>query len=113
YELADIYVRQKKYSDALFFARSAAASNPRNPWYKELLAEVHENLRQYNDAANIFAQLTKDYPTRGDYYLNWANDLMQANNQTEALKVFDKIEEQFGVNREVSLQKQRMYMDMG
>jgi tetratricopeptide (TPR) repeat protein len=113
YELADIYVRQKKYSDALFFARSASAANPHNPWYKELLAEVHENLKQYTDAANVYAQLAKEYPTRGDYYLNWAHELMQANNGTEAIKVYDKIEEQFGVNREVSLQKQRMYMDMG
>src|SRR5258705_1249045 len=38
---------------------------------------------------------------------------MKANNGAEAVKVYDKIEEQFGVNREVSLQKQRMYMDMG
>jgi tetratricopeptide (TPR) repeat protein len=113
YELADIYVRQKKYSDALFFARSAVAANPHNPWYKELLAEVYEDLKQYNAAANIYSQLAKDYPLRGDYYLNWANDLVQANNQTEAIKVYDKIEEQFGVNKDVSLQKQRMYMDMG
>lgn len=113
YELADIYVQQKKYSDALFFARSAAASNPRNQWYKELLAQVHENLRQYNDAAGIYSQLAKDYPTRGDYYLNWANDLLQANNTSEAIKVYDKIEEEFGVSRDVSLQKQRLYMDMG
>lgn len=113
YELADIYVQQKKYNDALFFAKSAASANPRNPWYKELLAEVHENLKQYNDAAGIYGQLVKEYPDRGDYYLNWANDLMQSNNSAEAIKVYDKVEEQFGVNREVSLQKQRMYMDMG
>ena len=47
YELADIYVRQKKYSDALFFSRSASLSNPQNKWYKELLADVYEKLKQF------------------------------------------------------------------
>ena len=113
YELADIYVRQKKYRDALFFAQKASNINPKNEWYKELLAEVHEKLRNYDDAANIYSQLTKDFPQRGDYYLNWASDLIQAKKPNEAIKVYDKIEEEFGVNKEVSLQKQRMYMDMG
>jgi len=110
YELADIYVRQKKYSDALFFAKSAATANPRNPWYKELLAEVYQNLKQFSEAGNIYSQLVKDFPERGDYYLNWAQSLLQANKLEEALKVYDKIEEHFGLTRDITLQKQRLYM---
>lgn len=112
YELADIYVLQKKYSDALFFAKSAAAANPQNKWYKELLAEVYEKVKQFNDAAGIYSQLVKDYPDRGDYYLDWAQDLLLANKAEEALKVYDKIDEHFGVSKDIGLQKQRIYMDM-
>ncbi|MBK5283890.1 MAG: tetratricopeptide repeat protein [Bacteroidia bacterium] len=112
YELADIYVRQKKYNDALFFAKSAAIANPRNPWYKELLAEVYENLKQFTEAANIYSQLVKDFPERGDYYLNWAQSLLQANKLDEALKVYDKIEQYFGLTRDITLQKQRLYMGL-
>ncbi|HLG34092.1 MAG TPA: tetratricopeptide repeat protein [Bacteroidia bacterium] len=113
YELADIYVMQKKFSDALFFARSAASANPKNKWYKELLAEIYEKLRQHNEAANVYSQLVKDYPERGDYYLDWANSLLQANKPDEALKVYDKIDERFGASKDIGLQKQRIYMDMG
>jgi tetratricopeptide (TPR) repeat protein len=113
YELADIYVIQKKYSDALFFAKSAAASNPQNKWYKELLAEVYEKLRQFSEAANVYSQLVKDNPDRGDYYLGWAENLLQADKYEEALKVYDRIDERFGVSKDIGLQKQRIHMRMG
>ena len=112
YELADIYVRQKKYSDALFFAKKAVEGNPRNTWYKELLAEVYENLKQFESAASTYATLAKENPERGEYYLLWAHNLLQANKPAEAVKVYDKIEEQFGINKEVSLEKQRIYMEV-
>jgi tetratricopeptide (TPR) repeat protein len=112
YELADIYVRQKKYNDALFFAEKAVSANPRNPWYKELLAEIYQHLKQFDKAANIYSQLVKDNPQRGDYYLQWADNLMMNKDPAEAIKVYDKLEEEFGVNKDVSMEKQRIYMEM-
>lgn len=113
YELADIYVIQKKFSDALFFAKSAVSANPKNKWYKELLAEIYEKLRQFSDAANIYAELVKEFPGKGDYYLGWAENLLQADKYDEALKVFDNIDRNFGVSKDIGLQKQRIYLKMG
>jgi tetratricopeptide (TPR) repeat protein len=113
YELADIYVLQKKYSDALFFARSAATADAKNKWYKELLAEIYEKLRQNPEAAGVYSQLVKEYPDRGDYYLGWAENLLQADKYEEALKVYDNIDAHFGVSKDIGLQKQRVLLKMG
>src|SRR5436305_12760209 len=40
YELANIYSEQKKYSDALFFIRSAYKMDPKNIWYALSLADI-------------------------------------------------------------------------
>lgn len=113
YELADIYVIQKKFSDALFFAKSAASANPKNKWYKELLAEIYEKLMQFSEAANVYSELVKDYPDKGEYYIGWAENLLQADKYDEALKVYDIIDRRFGANKEIGLQKQRIYLKMG
>ena len=40
YELAGIFIEQKKFGDALFFAKSAYSINPANEWYAQTYAEV-------------------------------------------------------------------------
>src|SRR3954468_12877909 len=40
YELSNIYASQKKYSDALFFARSAYKLDSKNEWYAMLLSDI-------------------------------------------------------------------------
>jgi len=40
YELSNIYSEQKKYADALFFAKSAWSIDPKNPWYALSYADI-------------------------------------------------------------------------
>ena len=51
YEMAQLYANRKKYAEALNFAKSASSINPKNEWYKQLLAEIYQRTNQWNDAA--------------------------------------------------------------
>ena len=112
YELAGIYESQKKYGDALFFARSAYKLDPKNEWYAILLSDVLRDNHKFDESAQVLEQLTKDYPDRIDYYFEWASSLVFGRKYSDAIKVYDKIEEKIGVTEDVSLQKERLWLQL-
>ena len=113
YELANIYADQKKYSDALFFIRSAYRLDPSNEWYALSFADILQKNGKFEESASVYEQLIKEKPDRLDYYFEWATALIYANKLTDAIKVLDKVEEQVGVNKDIVMQKQRLYMQLG
>ncbi|MCX6274579.1 MAG: tetratricopeptide repeat protein [Bacteroidetes bacterium] len=113
YELANIYAEQKKYSDALFFIRSAYKLDSKNEWYAMSFAEILQKNGKFEESATVYEQLLKDKPDRLDYYFEWASALIYANKLSDAIKVLDKLEAKIGVNKDVVMQKQRLYMQLG
>lgn len=113
YELANIYAEQKKYSDALFFSRSAYKLDPENEWYALSFAEILQKNGKFEESATVYEQLLKSKPDRMDYYFEWATALIYANKLSDAIKVLDKLEAKIGVNKDVVMQKQRLYMQLG
>ena len=112
YELSNIYSEQKKYADALFFAKSAWSIDPKNPWYALSYADILQKNKKLNEAAEVLGQLVKDNPSRTDYYFEWASALIVADHPADAIKAYDKLQEQMGITKEVSLQKARLYQRM-
>jgi tetratricopeptide (TPR) repeat protein len=113
YELANIYAQQKKYSDALFFSRSAYKLDGKNEWYAMSYAEILQKNGKFEESAAVYEQLVKDNPDRLDYYFEWASALIYSNKLLDAIKVLDKVELQMGINKDVVMQKQRLYMQLG
>ncbi len=113
YELANIYAEQKKFSDALFFIKSAYKLDSKNLWYALSLSEIYQKNKKFNEATVVLEQLVKDYPDRVDFYFEWATALIFAEKPAEAIKVYDKLEEKIGVTKEVTVQKSRLYQRIG
>lgn len=113
YELAMIYYQNKKFSDALHFARTAAELKPANEWYQLLLADICMNTGRQSEAVTIHEKLAKANPNRIEYYFNWANALMYSGKLEEAIKVFDMAEQKIGIERDLIVQKERMYLKLG
>lgn len=112
YELAKIYGIQGKREKALFFAIKAAAIDPENVWYQLLLADAYMRSNLFNKAVTVYKQLVKDHPDRIDYYNEWANTLLYMGKNTEAIDVYNKIEDRVGVMEEISFQKERIYIKL-
>ncbi|MBK9523907.1 MAG: tetratricopeptide repeat protein [Bacteroidetes bacterium] len=112
YELSNIYAEQKKYTDALFFSKSAYLIDPSNPWYTLSYVDVLQKNKKYDEAAEVVGKLVNAYPDRVDYYYEWASALLYSDKTAEAIKVYDKLETKTGINKEVSMQKARLYQRM-
>lgn len=109
YELANIYSRQKKYADALYFAKGAYQLDKKNNWYVLSYVDVLEKNKKFTEAGAVLEKAVQDNPSNVDYYYEWATTCLYAEKPNDAIKVYDKLEAQIGVNREVIMQKARIY----
>ena len=113
YELASIYIEKNKINDALHFSKSAAALNPENDWYLLQLAEIYSKTNQTKEAVDIYEKLSKRHPERPDYLFQWADALLYSGKPMEAIKVYDKLENSIGKSKELTVQKERIYLRLG
>jgi tetratricopeptide (TPR) repeat protein len=113
FELAAIYNQKGKINDALFFIKTAVDLNPKNEWYAMLLADTYEKVGKYSNAIEIYQNLHRTFPDRVEFLFNESDALLMQGKLLEAIKIYDKIEEKLGISREMSIQKQRMYLKLG
>ncbi|HEY0030363.1 MAG TPA: tetratricopeptide repeat protein [Bacteroidia bacterium] len=109
YELANIYAFQNNKNQALFYAKRAATLEPKNVWYQLLYANCLKENKQPNEVAAVYERLVKDNPNNYDFYYELANAYLYADKLNEAVKVYNRIEEQIGVTEEASMQKLKIY----
>ncbi len=110
YDLAQVYLAQKKYEESLQSIQKAIELNSTNVWYMLFLAELYENQQQYTKAANIYERLVAQYPKREAYYFKWAESLANLSKPEEVVKVYEKLETQIGLNTKIVLQKHAIYV---
>jgi tetratricopeptide (TPR) repeat protein len=113
YELARIYEMKKENNKALLFAKRAAELSPTNEWYASLLGNLYDKNGKYKDAAVVYEKLTEEHPKNLEYYYRWANALIYDDDFRGSIQVFDKIEAQVGVDEEVIIKKQKIYLSLG
>jgi tetratricopeptide (TPR) repeat protein len=113
YELAAIYNDAKKYSDALFFVKSAVDLDPTNEWYQLLLADTYQKMGSNQEAGAIYQRLAKTYPDHPEYLFQLSETYLMQSKFTEAIKIYDQIEEKIGISKELTVQKQRLYLKQG
>jgi tetratricopeptide (TPR) repeat protein len=109
YELANIYSFQNNKNQALFYSKKAAASDPKNIWYQLLYAQCLKENKQPDEVAKVLEKLVKEHPQRIDMYYELASSYLYINKLNDAIKVYNKIEEQIGVTEETSMQKLKIY----
>jgi tetratricopeptide (TPR) repeat protein len=113
YELAYIYNTLNKVPEALVYAQNAYKQDPKNEWYASLYAQTLQRKEEYSEACKIYQQNAKLNNNKPEILYNWANALLLAGKYKDALKVFDLIEQETGINEEVVIQKERIYLKLG
>ena len=113
YELAGLAVANKDLQSAVKFAEIAYKSDPTNKWYLIMLADISKRQGNLNRTIELLNKLVKDYPNVPEYYMEIASTYIAMNKTNDAIKIFDKIENKFGVSEEISFQKERIFESKG
>ena len=109
YELANIYAFQNNKNQSLFYSKRAAELDPSNIWYQLLYSESLKESKQFDEVAKVYEKLIKLYPERIDFYYELGNAYLYVNKPSDAIKVYDKIENRIGVTEDASLQKIKIH----
>ncbi|HET6225309.1 MAG TPA: tetratricopeptide repeat protein, partial [Bacteroidia bacterium] len=112
YELATIYTFQNNKSQALLYSKKAATAAPKNTWYQLLYAECLRENKKPTEAAAVYEKLLQNFPDRLDFYYELANAYLFANKPNDAIKTYNRIEQQIGVSEDASMQKIKIYKSL-
>ncbi len=113
YELATLLIQKKDYRNAIEYAKTAVKLNPQNNWYKALLAVLYKQTNKPEQAISIYKDLLKNNANRVDFLYELANLYNYIKKYDDALTYYDIIENNFGINETVSLEKERVYLVKG
>ena len=113
YELAKILQDKNELEEAALHAREAVDLEGDNRFYLELHAELQRTFGKNAEAIAIYKKLIQQYPSSYDYYLELAFLYENSEKLKDAIDTYNKLETQVGVDESISMQKQRLYLQMG
>ncbi len=113
YELGLQYAKQKNSKQAAYYFGKAAEINPNNEWYLQNYAKSEEDLSNFTKAEEIYSELIKRHPEKVEILFDLASTKIYQNDLKGANKIYDEIEKKIGVNEDVSMQKQKIWLKLG
>ncbi len=93
--------------------KETAALYKSNKWYLVMKADVMAYIGAYDEASATFAKLLNDHPDEVDYYFDWAYVLSRKGDFKGAINVYHKAESIIGIDENLIMQKQRLYIEAG
>jgi tetratricopeptide (TPR) repeat protein len=116
YKIAEVLASGEKQDDLLRASLSieqALRLEKKNKYFYLLAAGIYSNLNRFDKAAQAYETMLKEVEGTEDYLYELAAIYQYASKPDEALKVYNRAENFFGINEISSLQKQRIYFEQG
>lgn len=116
YKIAQSLAKSDKQEDKLRASSSiehALALEKKNKYFYVLAAEIYRDLAQFDKAAQIYESMLREVPDSQEYLYELAAIYQYADQKEEAIKVYTRAENFSGVNEISSLQKTRLYFELG
>jgi tetratricopeptide (TPR) repeat protein len=113
FEMANIHVAKSDFQSSMMLCEKAVSLNPDNKYYHLLLIKIYLQNKLYEKASNEYASLVKLYPDDKEYKFQQAATLAMAGKTAEALVIYNKLEEEYGVTEPIAIGKQQLYLQQG
>ncbi len=113
FELAKLYHQGQNFPMALDHARQAANKGKDVIWYRFLLADLHQQNLQHNEAIAVYRGIINKWPERHEVYFDLANTLAYTDQVGEAVKVYADMEKRFGLSEEIIMHQFGMLAGSG
>lgn len=116
YKIAEVLSHSEKREDQLKAASSIALAislDKQNKYFYLLAAELYANLSQFDKAAQTYENMFVEIPEAREYLYDLAAIYQYSGRKEEAIKTYSRAEEFSGINEVSSLQKIRLYFEIG
>lgn len=113
YELARVYHKLDKTTEAMATVEKAVQLDGNNQWYKLFLAELYEATGQVEKAIALLEELVVQHPANEDFRKMLAEAYLLTDKPQQAMKVLEGMERDFGPEEEVLLQKKELWQHLG
>ncbi len=112
YELAKLHAQQGFMEDAEKYALKAVGLDPDNKFFSLVLADIYFIQGKNEKGLAVQNELARKFPADLNIQISKLSTLLYLEKYPEAIDVFEYIEKISGFNNELSLQKQRIFMEM-
>jgi tetratricopeptide (TPR) repeat protein len=116
YKIAEVLARSNKQEDlqrAALSIEQALRLDKTNKYFYVLAGSIYGSMAKFDKAAAAYEEMIKTVPGTEEYLYDLAEVLQYANKQEDAIKVYTKAENAFGVNELSSTQKIKLYLEAG
>lgn len=113
YEMAQLSVRLEQIEKALFHAEQSRQLNPNNVWTHQLLSQLYQVQGDIDKELRVYRDMVELDPSNTEYRYNLALAYSRAEDYKKALQVYSQLEETQGVNEDISVKKEHIYIMMG
>lgn len=113
YEMAKVYEKLKKPTEARTNAKEAFVLENNNEWYGVYYVDFLVDDGAYQDAARVYESIIAANPKHAPYYYERAYLLTKAKEFDKAIQVYDALEAQAGISERTARHKHTIYNLMG
>ncbi len=116
YKIAEILAKGTKEEDMQKAAQSIESAlkyEKKNKYFYLLASNIYAGLGEFGKATNAMETMLKEVSGTEDYLYELAALYLYNKKEDEALKVYDRAENIFGINEVSSSQKQRIFLERG
>lgn len=113
YELAKVYEKLDKRTEAKSNAKDAFVNDKTNEWYGVYYAEFLGEDGEWRQAAEVYEAIINTNPKNVEYYYERAYLLTKAKEFNEAIRVYNALEAKAGINERSARHKHTIYHLMG
>lgn len=116
YKIAQVLSQSEKREDLLRAANSiqlALTIEKKNKYFYLLATEIYSNLSQFEKAALTYELMFSELPDEQDHLFELAAVYQYAGQKEEAIKAYTRAENFSGINEISSLQKAKLYFELG
>ncbi len=112
YELARIMDEKRAYDKALDLVNEALKGDPENTYYLDFKAELLTKQSNNKEAVKVYEKILKLRPRDVEVLYKIADTYILMQKYEDAIGYYDKVEAILGVDEEMSLQKEKLWLQL-
>ena len=113
YELAQYYAFLQQPERSRILLEKAVELQPDNFWYRQTLGAYYWSIKEMDKAIAVYEEMSTQFPARGELLIMLIDLYSQQKDYPNLIKTLDRLEVKEGKSEQLSMEKYRIYLQMG